>query len=145
MVPGNRQVRGEGAAWGLDPDAITGPHLADEPAGDRAALDLPDADPGCGTGRGADRVGAPLVAAADRQELAGSEGEDVRQFGRNGKGERGGVVGQPFDLAHHELMEGVARHHRVPPLAHSGFTASKGSPQAWQRYSDLQAVALNSA
>src|SRR6185437_1455022 len=141
-----------------------------EPAGDGAAGYLTDTDARRRPRRGADRVAAPLLAAADGQRLPGRERERARQVRGDAERDRGRVLGQRLDALDGEPVEvgapGPVAGNRVAralgaralvdgalvdralvdgALAHRALTPSKGSPQALQRCSDLQAVALNRA
>ena len=143
MVPSYVEVGGEGSRRRLDVDHVPGPDLVHEPAGHRTPRHLADADARRAAPGRADRVGAALIATADRQGLPGGEGERVKQPDGDVEGHRGGVIGERVDAAHGQPMElGPGRNRAGHQIS---FTCSKGSRQAAQRKSALHAVALNAA
>ncbi len=127
----------EGGCASID---VAGPHLAHQPAGDRAARHLPHADARRASPRRADGVGPALAATADGQRLPGREGEPFGQRGRHVERHRGRVVGERIDPRHRERVE-----LRPRPGHQMSLTYSKGSRQVSQRNSALHAVAPNAA
>ena len=101
-------------------------------------------------GRRADGVAAPFRRRGGRSAYcpAANANSSAQVVGHRER-DRGGVVGQRLDSATVSggSHAGATPEHRRSVTAVSGhaFTCSNGSPHASQRYSDLQAVALNAA
>ena len=95
-------VRRERAARRLHLDAVARPDVAHQPRRHRAVGNLAHADPRRRPGRRADRVRAALLDAVDepahRDPLAGAEGEDVGELGRDVERDRHGVAAQLGDV-----------------------------------------------
>ena len=139
---GRGQVRGERARRRLHLDHVAGPDLVHQPAGHRAARHLAHADARRPPGGGADRVGAPLVAARTVTDCPGAKANLSASGGGTSKvtAAESSVSGSTrVDGERVELGPAAAWAHQI------SLTYSKGSRQASQRNSALQAVALNAA
>src|SRR3954464_7551084 len=102
MVCGLLEVWRERAGGRLHVDDVAGPDLADQPTGHLTTRHLAHADARRTSGGRADRVGAPFVAAPQRQRLPWGEREDVAEVVGDTKRDRGRVLGKRVDPGHGE-------------------------------------------